>query len=200
MQPGGQKFGMQSGGPQFVSNSAQNGGAREVPSVGPPKFGPPGIPKFGPPPAVQSFAQGANPPVMRPEMPKIGVAADGISAKFGGVQSQPSAPMPSGPFSSQASVVGVSPPAAFKPGPQKAGPIPSPPARVALKLQCAACKQQKSEHQFYTDTKCGVHDQPVCYKCIQQEGLKECPACKRQFSENEQTYFPVFIASASPLE
>jgi hypothetical protein len=68
------------------------------------------------------------------------------------------------------------------------------------KQQCAACKQYKSDNQFYSDIKCGVHDLLVCYKCIKNSGSKECPACQRQFSGNEQEYLPIFIMSADPLE
>lgn len=68
-------------------------------------------------------------------------------------------------------------------------PLPTP------KSWCENCKLQKDESQFYTDAKCPDHQNPVCLSCIQQSGIRNCPACGREYSGNEVYFLQFYLAS-----
>jgi len=170
--------------PKWGSGAAPFTGQKPGLVPGPAKYGPPPGAKFGPSPAMPQ------------EQPKTGPFPGALPPQMG-VPNPVYHPavMPGPPKMGSTGVV-----PSFNPAADPKQPAPQAPPPKPLSKQCAFCKQLKSENQFYTDTKCSMHDLLVCYKCIHDSGKKECPSCKRLYSENEQVYLPVFISSLESLE
>ena len=98
----------------------------------------------------------------------------------------------------------------YKMGPPVMPPAPILPAGIYPPLQpspfqmptaaCDVCRLPKSPSQFYTDVKCPDHAASVCYKCIQAQGMKLCPQCRREYSANEAMCIPAYIKSLGALQ
>ena len=54
--------------------------------------------------------------------------------------------------------------------------------------ECEFCTVKKLEILFYTAIQCSAHRHPVCFTCIATTKGKYCPACPREYSQQERAF------------
>ena len=139
------------------------------------------LPKFGPPGMV---SQAAGPPLEAPNNPRYGNALP----KFG-------PPSLGAPFPSYAASK-FGPPGAISPS---LFPPPKPGANLSSYPTsfCEFCKATKPVPHFYTAINCSAHSYPVCYTCITATKAKYCPACPREYSQQEREFLRLKLRLAA---
>ena len=137
-------------------------------SSGIPPVGPPGGPPLGPPgmggPPLGPPGMGGPPLFGPPGMggpPLFGPPGMGGIPHFG----PPGGPPPFGPPGMSIPKFG---PSSFK--------------------ECEFCTVKKLEILFYTAIQCSAHRHPVCFTCIATTKGKYCPACPREYSQQERAF------------
>ena len=119
---------------------------------------PPGGPPIGPPSGISGLRLG--PPGMGGP-PLFGPPGMGGIPHFG----PPGGPPPFGPPGMSIPKFG---PSSFK--------------------ECEFCTVKKLEILFYTAIQCSAHRHPVCFTCIATTKGKYCPACPREYSQQERAF------------
>lgn len=162
-------------------------------AAGPPKFGPPGLSNdsqfwFVPPKPGFSSQEGASPSY---GIPKFGPPVSRNPPMMGPPPFSP--PLMGGP-----PLMGPPPHGPPKFGPPESGAFPSfmgPPGSGAFPSKlCEFCKATKPAHHFYTYITCSAHSNSVCYACIKATKAKYCPACPREYSQQERELLRLKLA------